>query len=70
MSKAGYPYDNGPMEDNFNTLKNNFIYHHYYYTYKKLYTTIKESAYVQYNHIRPHSYNDYKMPCKIHYMIA
>ena len=29
MSKAGYPYDNAPMERYFNTLKNDFIYHHY-----------------------------------------
>lgn len=28
MSKAGYPYDNAPMERYFNTLKNDFIYQH------------------------------------------
>ena len=32
MSKAGYPYDNGPMERYFNTLKNDLIYQHYYHT--------------------------------------
>lgn len=25
MSKAGYPYDNAPMERYFNTLKNEYI---------------------------------------------
>ena len=30
MSKAGYPYDNAPMERYFNTLKNDLIYQHYY----------------------------------------
>lgn len=32
MSKAGYPYDNAPMERYFDTLKNDFIYQHYYHT--------------------------------------
>ena len=32
MSKAGYPYDNAPMERYFNTLKNDLIYQHYYCT--------------------------------------
>ena len=32
MSKAGYPYDNAPMERYFNTLKNDLIYQHYYHT--------------------------------------
>ena len=30
MSKAGYPYDNAPMERYFNTLKNELIYQHEY----------------------------------------
>lgn len=29
MSKAGYPYNNAPMERYFNTLKNDLIYQHY-----------------------------------------
>lgn len=62
MSKAWYPYDNAPMERYFNTLKNDLIYQHYYRTEKELYTAIEEFAYVQYNHVRPHSYNDYKTP--------
>ena len=38
MSKAGYPYDNAPMERYFNTLKNDLIYQHYYRTEDELYT--------------------------------
>ena len=62
MSKAGYPYDNAPMERYFNTLKNDLIYQHYYRTEKELYTAVEEFAYVHYNHVRPHSYNNYKTP--------
>ena len=32
MSKAGYPYDNAPMERYFNTLKNELINEHSYKT--------------------------------------
>ena len=46
MSKAGYPYDNAPMERYFNTLKNELIYLHYYHTEEELYTSIEEYAYV------------------------
>ena len=48
MSKAGYPYDNAPMERYFNTLKNDLIYQHYYHTEEELYTAIEEFAYVHY----------------------
>ena len=54
MSKAGYPYDNAPMERYFNTLKNELINLHNYHTEKELYTAIEEFAYTQYNHVRPH----------------
>lgn len=67
MSKAGYPYDNAPMERYFNTLKNDLIYQHYYHTEEELYTAIEEFAYVQYNHVRPHSYNNYKTPFEARY---
>ena len=70
MSKAGYPYDNAPMERYFNTLKNNLIYQHYYHTEDELYAAIEEFAYVQYNHVRPHSYNNYKTPYEARYGIA
>ena len=62
MSKAGCPYDNAPMERYYNTLKNDCINLHYYHTYQELNTAIEEFAYVWYNHVRPHSYNDYKTP--------
>ncbi|WP_404815135.1 transposase [Ructibacterium gallinarum] len=62
MSKAGYPYDNAPMERYFNTLKNDLIYRHYYHTEQELYAAIEEFAYVHYNHVRPHSYHNYKTP--------
>lgn len=70
MSKAGNPYDNAPMERYFNTLKNNLIYQHYYRTEKELYTAVEEFAYVQYNHVRPHSYNNYKTPYKARYGVT
>ena len=70
MSKAGYPYDNAPMERYFNTLKNDLIYQHYYHTEQELYTAIEEFSYVHYNHIRPHSYNNYKTPFEARYGAA
>ena len=70
MSKAGYPYDNAPMERYFNTLKNDLIYQHYYRTEDELYTAVEEFAYVQYNHVRPHSYNNYKTPYEARYGVA
>ena len=62
MSRAGCPYDNAPMERYFNTLKNELINHYYYKTEKEIYELIEEFAYVWYNHVRPHSYNDYMTP--------
>lgn len=70
MSKAGYPYDNAPMERYFNTLKNDLIYQHYYHTEEELYTAIEEFAYVQYNHVRPHSYNNYQTPYEARYGVV
>ena len=67
MSKAGYPYDNAPMERYFNTLKNEEINLHNYYTEVSLYEAIEAFAYVTYNHIRPHSYNGYRPPYEARY---
>jgi transposase InsO family protein len=67
MSKAGYPYDNAPMERYFNTLKNELINEHIYKTEEELYQAIEEYAYVTYNHSRPHSYNGYKTPFEARY---
>lgn len=62
MSKAGYPYDNAPMERYFNTLKNECTNLHEYKTEGQLYQAVADFAYVTYNHVRPHSYNGYKTP--------
>ena len=70
MSKAGYPYDNTPMERYFNTLKNDLIYQHYYSTEEELYIAVEEFAYVQYNHVRPHFYNNYKTPYEARYGVS
>ena len=58
MSRAGCPYDNAPMERYFNTLKNELINHYYYKTEEEIYKSIEE----WYNHVRPHSYNEYMTP--------
>ena len=62
MSKAGYPYDNAPMERYFNTLKNECINLYEYDEEDALYEAVEEFAYVEYNYVRPHSYNDYATP--------
>ena len=62
MSKAGYPYDNAPMERYFNTLKNECTRLYEFRTDEELYQTVEEFAYVTYNHVRPHSYNGYRTP--------
>jgi putative transposase len=58
MSRAGCPYDNAPMERYYNTLKNELIYHHYYHNDEELDKSINNFAYIWYNHIRPHTYNN------------
>lgn len=62
MSKAGYPYDNVPMERYFNTLKNKCTNLYEFKTEESLYQTVEEFACVTYNHVRPHSYNGYHTP--------
>ena len=62
MSKAGYPYDNAPMERYFNTLKNELTCLYEYETEEALYQAVEEFAYVEYNHVRPHSFNGYLTP--------
>ena len=64
MSKAGYPYDNAPMERYFNTLKNECTNLYKFRTEEELYQTVEEFAYATYNHVRPHSYNGYRTPYK------
>ena len=62
MSKAGYPYDNAPMERYFNTLKNECTNLYEFRTEEELYQTMEEFAYVIDNHVRPYSYNGYHTP--------
>ena len=62
MSKAGYPYDNAPMERYFNTLKNECTNLYEFRTEEELYQTVEEFAYATYNHVRLHSYNGYRTP--------
>ena len=62
MSKAGYPYDNAPMERYFNTLKNECTNLYEFKTEEALYQTVEEFAYVSYNYVRPHSFNGYSTP--------
>ena len=62
MSKAGYPYDNAPMERYFNTLKNECTNLYEFATEDALYQKVEEFAYVDYNHVRPHSFNGYRTP--------
>ena len=62
MSKAGYPYDNAPMERYFNTLKNECTNLYSFQTEEQLYQAVEEFAYITYNHVRPHAYNGYKTP--------
>ena len=62
MSKAGYPYDNAPMERYFNTLKNECTNLYEFQTEEELYRIVEEFAYATYNHVRPHSYNGYRTP--------
>ena len=69
MSKAGYPYDNAPMERYYNTLKNELIYLHHFHSDEELNRAVSDFAYFWYNHVRPHSYNDYRTPFQARYQI-
>ena len=65
MSKAGYPYDNAPMERYFNTLKNECINLYEYETEEALYQAVEDFSYVEYNYVRPHSYDGYATPHEV-----
>lgn len=62
MSRAGCPYDNAPMERYFSSLKAELINRFAFNTDDELDYAIAEYAYLWYNQIRPHSYNDYLTP--------
>ena len=38
-----------------------------YHSEEELYSSVEEFAYVHYNHVRPHSYNNYKTPFEARY---
>ncbi len=66
MSKAGYPYDNAPMERFFNTFKNCFYYRYTFDSVEMLDEMTKK--YVNwYNYVRPHSANGYLTPMEKRY---
>jgi transposase InsO family protein len=67
MSKAGYPYDNAPMERYFNTLKNECTNLYEFDAEEDLYQAVEEFAYATYNHVRPHSFNNYNTPFQARY---
>ena len=58
MSRAACPYDNAPMERFFNTLKNEFTYHHRFKSAKELDAGIIEYIFRWYNWERPHTHNN------------
>jgi len=62
MNRAGCPYDNAPMERYYNSLKNELINRYYFRTDEEVNKVIAEYAYVWYNQVRPHSFNDYRTP--------
>jgi transposase InsO family protein len=67
MSAVGCPYDNAPMERYYNTFKAKLINRFNFRTDEKLTYAVSEYAYVWYNQIRPHSYNDYRTPYEARY---
>jgi transposase InsO family protein len=67
MSRAGCPYDNAPVERYYNSLKHELINRYYFRTDEELNKAVAEYAYVWYNQIRPHSYNDYMTPFEARY---
>lgn len=46
------------MERYYNTLNNELIYHHYYHNDEELNKAVNDFAYVWYNHVRHHTYNN------------
>lgn len=62
MSKAGYPYDNAPMECYSNILKNDCTNLYEFAIEEALYQKVEEFAHVDYNHVCPHSFHGYCTP--------
>lgn len=62
MSKAGCPYDNAPMERFYKTLKDELIYRYDFMNATVLDDAVAQYIFVWYNHMRPHSYNNWMTP--------
>jgi len=58
MSRAGYPYNNAPMERYYNTLKHEFTNLFSFKSVREMDMAINDFAYGWYNHVRPHTYNE------------
>ena len=66
MSKAGYPYDNAPMERFYNTFKSNF-YNITSFSSVEMMDELTMKYINWYNYVRPHSYNNYLTPMEARY---
>ena len=62
MSKAGCPYDNAPMERFYKTFKYELVYRYHFMNAKALEDAVAQYVFVWYNHVRPHSYNNWMTP--------
>lgn len=62
MSKAGCPYDNSPMESFYGTFKAELIAKRRFSSDEELNRATNDYVYGYYNHVRPHSSNDYLTP--------
>ena len=60
-------FDNAPMERYYNTFKAELINRFNFRTDEELSYEVSEYAYVWYNQIRPHSYNNYQTPYEARY---
>jgi len=67
MSKAGCPYDDSPMESFYGTFKAEFARKHKFKDDAMLNMKTNDYVYGYYNHIRPHSSNDYLTPFEKRY---
>ena len=66
MSKAGYPYDNAPMERFYNTFKSNF-YNVTSFSNVEVMDELTTKYINWYNYVRPHSHNNYLTPMEARY---
>ncbi len=61
-SQPAMKYNNAPMKRYFNTLKNECINLYDYETEDALYQAVEDFSYVEYNYVRPHSFNGNATP--------